>query len=172
MTGSSTVVIHTPEDPECIHVTGDGRILLGSDNPPSMVYEYELAGKLLQKSSEKFKIKGILQSPKTNNTAICYEGEIIILDPKLFRIHTFFGLIGAQRKPFYLPSALFDQYDNLIVGDCLNKEVYVLDGSSYNLIQTFGLDCMSHPAEIQLHKNVLWVRCDEPSTIISVELSE
>ena len=171
ITGKSTIVIGHPTDPDHIHVNNDGHVLVSTCYPPSKVYEYDLSGKLIRKSIENFKVRSIDQSSNNHNVVVSSNEQVHILNQKLIKVHTFIGL-ETQREAFVSTSALFDKYGNLIISDLWNKEIYLLDGTKFSLIQKFEIDCLSYPHEIRLHKNILCIRCCEPDRIVSVDMSE
>ena len=86
-------------------------------------------------------------------------------------MHIFTGLPGQTRKAFQCGTALFDSHANLIVGDYCNKEIYILDGYQFNIIQKLPIDNMSHPTWFRLYNNILWVKCTNPKKVMCISMS-
>ena len=169
--GKTAIIIHTKTDPDHIKMTKDGHVLVGTDEPPALICKYTITGELLYTSSDKHKVKDIDHCSKTQNiVAACKFEGVVILDTKLNKLYTFTGLKGEERSVFESWTAVFDKHGNIIVGDYNNKEIYMLDGNSYNLIQKLHVDGLSCPIELRLYRNILWIRSRHPGKIMSVEL--
>ena len=170
--GKTTVTVQCDIDPGRIKVTKDDDVLVGTKEGKYTAYRYRLTGELVHTSPEKYTVHDIDQCTRTNKVMLsCDDDGVVILNQSLTKIHTFTGLTGQTRKKFECITAIFDSYGNLIVGDWHNKEIYILDGDQYNLIQNLPIDDMSRPYKMKLNSNILWVECKYPMKVMCIDLS-
>ena len=168
--GNTTTIIYCYTPPRRFTVTRDDQVLAGGVNEGN-VHRYTLTGKLVNKSTEKYDVCDIDQCDMTNRVAVsCGEEGLVILDTNLTKIHTFTGLTGQNRKKFDCTTAIFNSHGNLIVGDFANKEIYVVGGERYTLIQKLQIDDMACPSIIRLYQNILWVTCFYPHKVVCIEI--
>ena len=171
-TGRTTTVIHCGCRPDRIKVTHDDHVLVSTWMEPDSVYRYKLTVGFVHKSTEKYQVFDIDHCPTSNRVLLsCGYAGVVVLDNRItLMIHTFNGLSGQGRKMFGCQTALFDNSGNIIVGDCDNKEIYILDGKHFSLIHKLHIDGISKSSEIRLYHNTLWVTCREPDKIMCTML--
>ena len=170
--GITQAMVHCDIKPHRIKVTKDNDVLVGAWEGNNSLKRYKLTGELVHKSLEKYNVWDIDQCSRTNRVAVsCHEYGVMILNYHLTKIYSFTGLTGLTRKKFVRTTAIFDSCGNLIVGDYHNKEVYILDGSQYTLIQKVPIKDISNPSRLKMYSNILWVQCFNPGKVICIKMS-
>ena len=168
-TGSTTTVIHCECRPYRIKVTHDHHVLVGKSLNTASVYRYKLTGELVHKSTEKYIVHDIDHCPTSNRVLLsCSFDGVVVLDNHLTRIHTFTGLSRQGREKFRCATTIFDNSGNIIVCDCDNKEIYILDSERFGVIIKLHIDGLSNIYQIRLYQNTMWVACRYPDNIMCI----
>ena len=172
--GKTTVIIKCDIIPYRIKVTIYNDVLVGTCTGKCPVYRYKLTGELVHKSPKRYDVYDIEECTRTNRVVLsCDSSGVMILNKYLAELHSFTGpsgLLQVFKKTFECTTAIFDSYGNLIVGDWCNKEIYILDGNQYNIIQKVAIKDISCPTRFKLYDNVLWVQCGNPDKVICIEM--
>ena len=166
--GATKSIIKCEYVPNIIKVTKDGYILVGFEDP-EFIHKYEMNGFLAQTSAEKYEVFDIDHYPITNKVLLsCQDKGLVLVDSNLNKCNTFLGRPGPKRYRFLCATAAFDNSGDVIVGDYLNREMYVLSGENLQWRRKLNAP-LSCPLEIKLCQNMIWVVCDEPHQIICIE---
>ena len=174
--GRTSDVVQCAIKPDKIIVTRDNDVLVGTWDDENPVYRYKLKDGLVHRSPENYNLYDIDQCARTNRVVVsCGSDGVMILNNNLTKLHKFTGLTGGlniltPKKKFEWRTSIFDTFGNLIVGDYINKKVFILDGYQYKLIQKVPVKDMSNPQKLKLYNNILWVQCLTPGKVMYIEM--
>ena len=158
-TGKTTTILQCQYMPRLIKVTSDDHVLVGTWQNKESVCKYKpkntnilKSKQLVSTSTEKYKVWDIDHSPSTGRVVIsCNDAGVVVLNSDLTQIHRFTGLPGDSRKKFVCDTAVFDSHSNIVIGDCRNKDIYIVDGEHYNLVRVLHTDSDSNIGRVSLY---------------------
>ena len=134
-------------------------------------FRYQLDGKLINRSKDNHTVFDIDECEKTHKVVIASDEKgLVILTRTLLNLHTFTGHRQTQNK-FRCFTAQFDIHGNVIVGDYNSKEIYILGGDRYDFIQKLQTGDMPSPCLLKLFNNIVWVECNLPRKVLSIDIS-
>ena len=161
LTGKTTIVLKFESKLDRLKVTHDHHALIGSANFSQRIHKFKLTGKLVKQYPHKYVAYDIDHYPQTNAVVISQAGKgLTFLNSDLNEIGHFKRAKTESinhQAPYIHYKAIFDKNANVIVADSNNKEIFVLSGDTYRLIQVLQIEDLSCPGHIRLHENTLWV---------------
>ena len=136
----------------------------------SKVSKYKQDGTVVATADKDYMAFDISVCGMTNNVAVsCAHRGVAILDAYLRELFTyeFEGQTGDVLKAY---TAVFDNKGNILVCEFIKGAIHVVGGNSGRCLQVINIKHISNVYNIRFFRNMLWIRCIYPQSIICVKL--